>query len=328
MGIIKYGDVTYGGGGNTTNSNMNAVVVSALPSDAASHPNTMYLVKPVNDYKCNNVYVGITKLLGDKNTRMIPITWNGLSNFDGHYIWNDGTNIYYSYSSDEDQYVLDKTTNTWLPKTWNGISDLSGYCIWSDGENIYYSVGESTQYVLDKATSTWSVKTWNGLTDFDGNNVWIDGENIYYSDGPYSGEYAGKHYVLDKTTSTWSPKVWNFADGAYDAIWGSSTWSDGENVHMSSEGEASIILDRSTNTWYGESWHYEDGTYDCWGGDGIWSDGIDIFYSDRYRLDVSTNTYYPIDLGITDPWTDSQGFWTDGRYYYYSSGSHHYVLVY
>ena len=109
-------------------------------------------------------------------------TWEGLSEISYSYsIWTDGENIYYSLGSD--QYVLNKTTNTWEEKTWNGKTAFKGEYIWTDGDNIYLSYGfrDYSHYVLNKATDTWEEKTWNGLTEFNGGCIWTDGENTYYS---------------------------------------------------------------------------------------------------------------------------------------------------
>lgn len=105
--------------------------------------------------------------------------WQG-ANPVGRYVWTDGTDIFYSQSS---QYVLNKNTNSWSTKTWRGgLTNFYGGYVWTDGTDTYYSSGPS-QYVLDKATSTWSTKTWQGLTSFSGSYIWKDGDHIYYSGG-------------------------------------------------------------------------------------------------------------------------------------------------
>lgn len=119
-------------------------------------------------------------------------TWNGLTSFNGDYIWTDGENIYYSNTSN--QYVLNKETSTWSAKTWNGLTPNARY-IWTDGENIYYGSSASTQRVLNKATSTWETKTWKNGMSVAGNFVWTDGDNIYCSGG------IGVQFVLNKFNS-------------------------------------------------------------------------------------------------------------------------------
>ena len=61
------------------------------------------------------------------------------------YIWSDGTNIYYSYGTN--QYVLNG--DTWEAKTWNGLTKFYASGIWTDGTNIYYSYN-TEQYILQK----------------------------------------------------------------------------------------------------------------------------------------------------------------------------------
>ena len=117
------------------------------------------------------------------------MTWTGLVSFPSSNIWTDGTDIYYSYTTD--QYKLDKSTHTWSAMTWTGLTDFYGSNIWTDGTDIYYSSSTSDQYKLDKSTHTWSAMTWTGLTDFYGTAIWTDGTDIYHSSGT-------KQYILDK----------------------------------------------------------------------------------------------------------------------------------
>lgn len=237
-------------------------------------------------------------------------TWTGLTNFEGNYIWSDGENVYYSYSSN--QYVLNKSTSTWSIKTWNGLTNIYGNHIWTDGENIYYSYGSSNQYVLDKSTSTWSPKTWTGLTNYIGDYIWTDGENIYYSS-------VSDQYILDKSTSTWSPKIWSGLTNFY----GPGIWSDGDNIYYS-VGSNQYVLDKSTSTWSPKTW---TGLTD-FEGPYIWLDGGNIYYSygsNQYILDKSTSTWLPKTwTGLTD--FDSFYIWTDGNNIYYSRDTQHYKL--
>lgn len=105
-------------------------------------------------------------------------TWKGfprtVRDFYANRIWTDGTNIYYSYETD--QYVLNG--DTWEVKTWNGLTSFMGSRVWTDGTNIYHSL-DNNHHILNG--DTWEEKTWNGLTSFSGTNVWTDGTNIYFS---------------------------------------------------------------------------------------------------------------------------------------------------
>ena len=240
-------------------------------------------------------------------------TWNGLTSFEVRHIWTDGTNIYYSNSTN--QYVLNVSTSTWSKKTWNGLTSFSGHNVWTDGTNIYYSSGSSGQYVLDIATSTWSKKTWNGYTELLGAYVWTDGTNIYYS------SYANQ-YVLDVSTSTWNTKTWN---GLTDFD-GNDVWTDGANIYCSS-GTNQYVLNVSTSTWSKKTWNGLTSFYS----NSVWTDGTNIYCSSgravQYVLDVSTSTWSKKTWnGLTS--FSGNSVWTDGTNIYYSSdyGSDQYVL--
>ena len=249
------------------------------------------------------------KIEGGFNNQWVDKTWTGFTSFYGNYIWTDGENVY--YSSNTNQYVLDKATSTWSPKTWWGLSGFAGGFVWTDGENIYYSNG-SRQYVLDKATSTWAQKTWTGLTRLYGNEVWTDGKNVYYSSG-------STQYILNKATSTWSPKTWvgltNFSRA--------DVWTDGENVYYSSNTNQ-YVLDKATSTWSPKTWT----GLTSFGGYYIWTDGENIYYSydsKQYVLDKSTSTWSP------KTWTGLTKFsgeyvWVDGENIYYSLNASEYIL--
>ena len=238
--------------------------------------------------------------------------WNGLTSFIGDRIWTDGENVY--YSSDSDQYILDKSTSTWNTKTWNGISSFSGDNIWTDGENIYYS-NSSGQRVLDKSTSTWNTKTWSGLSNFSGTNIWTDGKDIYLSE-------SAKQYVLDKSTSTWNTKTWSGLT-SYD---GQYIWTDGENIYYDYSYESKhFVLDKSTSTWNTNTWNGFSGI----NGNDIWTDGENIYYSfgssTQFVLDKSTSTW------DTKTWSGFSGFsgraiWTDGENIYYSWYENQYMI--
>jgi len=234
-------------------------------------------------------------------------TWTGLTEFTGQYIWTDGENIYYSYSTT--QYVLNKSTSTCSEKTWTGLTNFYGNYIWTDGENIYYS-SSSDQYVLNKTTSTWSKKSWNGISSFNGDRIWTDGENIYYS-------YNLNQYILNKPTSTWSAKSWT----GLTNFNGLHVWTAGDNIYYS-KGSSQYILNKSNSTWSTKSWTGLTSFY----GSYIWTDGENIYYnygSDKYILDKLTSTW------STKSWTgleifDARYVWTDGKNIYYSDSSNQY----
>ncbi len=261
---------------------LNAQSVQINPISKTSH------CKP----STQNINRGANKVFVNK-------TWTGLTNFHGSNVWTDGTNIYYSSSSN--QYVLDKTTSAWSTKTWTGLTSFDGSNIWTDGNNIYCSTG-SNQYVLNKSTSTWSTKTWNGLTDFDGSNIWTDGTDIYYSS-------TSNQYVLNKATSTWSIKTWT---GLTDFN-ASSIWTDGIDIYHSA-GNQQYVLDKATSTWTTKSWGISIA------GQQIWTDGTTIYKGATALIGSQGASGGPSGLNATD-------VWTDGANIYFSNGNTQKVLT-
>jgi hypothetical protein len=106
----------------------------------------------VNDlfyYKNNVYYISNSKTyLFNSSTRTWTdafVSWRGMYLL-GEYIWNDGTNIYYSYfdiSSSDHRYskylILNQTTGEWEKMTWKGDIGLSGFSTWTDGKDWYCS---------------------------------------------------------------------------------------------------------------------------------------------------------------------------------------------
>ena len=250
-------------------------------------------------------------------------TWNGFTSFNDYNanIWTDGTDIYYSYGTN--QYVLNRETSTWRSKTWSGLTMFDGYNIWTDGENIYYStygVSGTTQYVLNRETSTWESKTWSGLTELTplyGRYIWADGENIYHSNG-------GSQLVLNCETSTWESKTWN----GLDSFIGANIWTDGTDIYYS-YGTNQYVLNRETSTWEPKSWNGLTSFY----GSSIWTDGENIYHSNdtnQYVLNRRTSTWEPKSWnGLTSFY--GMYIWTDGSDIYYSRFNRgiaeHYVLT-
>ena len=290
--------------------------------------NTTY--KVFNGWKVNDEIVDLYSYKITADTQFVAnityyeyqfqaITFNGLSEIRGSYVWTDGTNIYYSYSTNH--YVLDKSTNTWTTKTWNGLSSFGGYRVWTDGTNIYWA-GSDTWYVLNKSTSTWTKTTWEGAafnsilvsakynTD---NSIWTDGENIYFS-------CYGTQYVLDKSTNTWNKKTWT----GLTEFYGSGVWTDGENIYYSWGSSTHYKLNKDTSTWEKMTWK----GFTSFHGPSVWTDGNNIYYSKgttHYVLNKETNTWTQ---KTWDNLTEIEGMyiWTDGTNTYYSKDGNNYIL--
>ena len=255
----------------------------------------------------DKIYIAIFTSL-ELNT-IITKSWNGLSNFSGQWVWNDGTNIYYSAGSS--QYVLDKLTSTWKPKTWYGLTNIYGYNVWTNGVDYFYS-STNKHYILDKATSTWNKITWSGYTSFTGTDVWTDGINYYVSNW-------SSQYVIDFENYTLIPKTWN----GYNELVAQTIWTDGENIYFSRSYQ--MVLNVETSTWSEVNWNgLESPT-----GSYIWSDGVNIYYSDnskQYILNTETKTW------VEKTWAGDYMFsgtniWTDGENWYYSSGTNQYQFI-
>lgn len=121
----------------------------------------------------------------------VPKTWNGLTDFNGAYVWTDGTDIYFSYYTT--QKVLNKATSTWSDKTWTSYTSFDGRYVWKDGSDTYYSLVNSNTYNYDGYMLNSNRNGWDELGtivdsfNYNGNQVWTDGDETYVSNGN-SGE--------------------------------------------------------------------------------------------------------------------------------------------
>lgn len=264
----------------------------------------------IRSLSVGNCSPSITKIA--KRKTWVNKSWSGYSSLYGSYIWNDGTNIYYSDGSYNK--VLDISTSTWSNKTWYGLTSFKGDNVWSDGDNIYYTYYKSPyayNYVLNVSTATWETKSWYGYTpkgDSFGQSVWSDGINIYMNSS----------YILDKPTSTWSAKTWY----GLTSFEGRNIWTDGTNIYYSGgDNSTQYILDVDTSTWNYKQWYGTNSIY----GQYIWSDGYDIFHSDNYVLNKETSKWETFTQGLNSPY---YGVWTDGSNIYYSAGGQNKILTY
>jgi hypothetical protein len=242
-------------------------------------------------------------------------TWNGLSDFSSHYVWSDGTNIYWSYGSE--QYVLNG--DTWEVKTWKGFTDLYGVNVWTDGTDIYYSASASyDQYVL--RGDTWVVKEWtfqsfehfpNGC-GVGGNKIWSDGTNIY-ADVSF---LQPVHYVLKG--NTWQIVTWgsNLTPG------GDNVWSDGTNIYYSASEDHYVL---NGDTWEVKTWNGIGRFY----GNDIWTDGENVYVSSQYlgQYVLNGDTWEPKTWNGVEGLEGGINIWSDGKNIYYSRFEDQYVLT-
>lgn len=255
-------------------------------------------------------------------------------------IWTDGTDIYYSYYSDNvsKQYKLfDKNKSEWVEKVWLGTNDLNGYNIWKYNDNIYYSEGK-LHYRLDVKNSKWEPITWQGLNNFSGQNIWSDGNNTYYSTYNSTTEDSAQYMLVD---TTWVKIVWEYAvpepDTANNVTWSNipdnfdpiNIWHIGDTTYYS-KGTTHRIINEDTMS-------FDDYTewkgVDSFSGEYIWESNNNIYYTPilggSYILDVKTHTWSPknwISNDVKDSKSDIMSrnyIWSDGIRTYYSSN---YVL--
>lgn len=247
----------------------------------------------------------------------VDTCFTGGSNFEAKYIWSDGTDIYYSYSSA--QFKLDKETKTWNKMVWQGYQYPDGDDIWTDGTTYYYSDG-SGHYVLDNATKTWSKITWTGLTNFHGASVWTDGEDIFYSDWNNNG----KQYELNLKKKNWTSVSWS-----NNNLYGSSIWTNGEKYFATAYGNAyQYVYTKETHNWRSVTWTNAPTTYEHVT---AWTDGENYYYT-RYTGETYLVNFDDYSLTLLEDWTSpkekfyARYVWTDGENYYYSEGKYQYVF--
>lgn len=276
----------------------------------------------VDSTKLNGAVADLQTVLSDLQSEggstWEAVTWNGLSSFNGKYVWSDGENIYYSYAADH--YVLNKETSTWEPKTWEGVTHpvgsecgkFNGDGVWVYGEDIYCFTSQGNYpHVLRKGTNTWEPVTWNAEITPSPSNMWTDGENIYCAivSGVVTGNFKFNGSDWEQTTLELVP---------INHL-GSDIWTDGENIYYSNF-FTHYILNKETGTW--ESMTWEGIPY--FSGSAIWIDGEDVYYGFGYVLKKGTNIWE------NSTWknvpTTPLGLWTDGENVYNSNGSDHYIL--
>ena len=262
-----------------------------------------------------------------------PVTWNGLTSFNGNNVWTDGINTYYSEGSN--QYVLDVSTHTWSPKTWNGLTSFYGQYIWYNmysGRRIY-SQGTTAQKYLTTSTSTWDDITWTGLdsgskAQLYGTDIWLrktsSGTVTYFS---YKTSSNAGNFKLASSTS------WNQNGVSSTALSGYRFWYP---VNWNSSSDAKTYYSNGTEQKYSSSSRLLADM--SWGnpypssGYKVWSTNRHTYYSDGSTQLVlsddqtswSNKSWTGLGSGTT---IDGLYVWTDRSSYYYSYGTTQLRLV-
>lgn len=193
---------------------------------------------------------------------------------------------------------------SWLRYGSNVWHTNTGRCIYSSGTTHRQLSG-----------GTWSDISASGLSSFNGSSIWTTANHSYYSNGntQYTVQYSFGSLSLYQKTWTGLTRFY----GAY-------VWSDGTDIYVSDDWNASYVLNESTSTWTSKTW----GGFNDISGGNVWTDGTNIYYSNgsnQYVLDKSNDTWYQ------KTWNGLSSFngynvWSLGGTIYYSDGSSHYLL--
>lgn len=188
------------------------------------------------DYNKEHIQLNPTTNLWETYTSNIQV-------FSSGYIWDDGTNIYYSQGTT--QYKLNKSTNDWEAITWN-ISSFQGYNVWKAYGEIYLVVNTSSPtlyYKLNKTDRTWETKTWEGTYPQVYNEGSVTSDFWEDLDGTVRYNYPQGNgddtcFLLNRDTLTWTAYSWRQSNRPYQAQieYGRYVWYDYDNTLCKSNG--------------------------------------------------------------------------------------------
>ena len=240
-----------------------------------------------------NLQEQINSLLPKELSKVVvddTIDMSAISDFNGRHVWSDGSNVYYSGTGSDGNFILQD--GRWVKKSWS--VSIAGHNVWHDGSHTYHSSGRTYEFIdddwvevtWDNSPGRWSLsgqnvfsngslvvccepdgfyalngKSWKRIwTDLPDNcgYVWTDGEHLYVASGSTS------QYVLDG--DSWVKKVWE----GYDSAYAKNIWSDGTNIYLSLTWGQYILR---AGKWVEKSW---DGI-DNFSGEEVWSDGENFY---------------------------------------------------
>ena len=218
---------------------------------------------------------------------------NSKANLDGDNTFTGGqtiTGANNGYSINASGYIK----GSWLqaPSTGHSESDTGMICVISGNGWIYYRTPE--EVLLDGGIEK---KLQN-----------------YQYEGP-----TLRNILFN--SEKWVSKTWS----GLTRFWGSSIWTDGDNIYYSS-GSSHYVLNKATSTWSRKTWSGLTNFTVV----GIWTDGDNIYHSQgssHYVLNKATSTWSTKTWsGLTSSTFYPYDIWTDGDNIYYSHGSTQYVL--
>ena len=287
--------------------------VKSFPNNAVENQTVVYIGPSTSEFTKNHSYKA---QLNAKYFKKIDDSSGRVT--EPHFMWTDGTNIYYSY--DYEHYIFNKETSEFEPC--ESISDpdyaYNGQYVWTDKINTYCSNNSSK--VFDKETSTWKNKEFYILekSTLYGQYIWSDGTNAYYSEW-------GNQYTLEN--GNWVTKEWKDPNGNDFYFYGNYIWSDGINTYYSEDSRQYVL---ENGNWVTKEWKDSDGNNFYFYGENIWTDGINTYYSydnDQWVLENG--------VWVKKEWKDSDGnnfrfyrqfIWSDGTNTYYSESDRQYTL--
>lgn len=105
-------------------------------------------------------------IIDEESMSFIPTSFfTGLPEYSSSaYIWTSNNNIF--YSKNEQQYIFDKLSNSWVSKKWYAIgnnvkeeiSELLGADMWCDSEGIVYNTHQTSHLMLNSYTDNNSIE--------------------------------------------------------------------------------------------------------------------------------------------------------------------------
>ena len=281
------------------------------------------LVLTYNNRPITNV-AGENQFLSINSSYWTPVTWKGLTNFDGKYVWSDGTNIY--YSSGSSQYVLNRSNNTWSTKTWSGTTvQLDGSYIWYNpySNDWIYSNG-STQLAFNGSTweETAFTQTGGGAASFTGSTIWYNGT----SNSLRAYRAGGTNYRLNGSRLWYTLKSTGWPAMSKSYLWYPHDFAtEGKTYYSRTATGYQGVIDNGAYS--SISW----GSVKPYQGAYVWHSANHTYYSyngNNYVLnDDKTAWLLTYWAGLNGVSIEASHIWHDGSNTYYSYGTTHLKLV-
>lgn len=159
------------------------------------------------------------------------------------------------------------------------------------------------------------------IEDSNGNVIWKKAPDVIYFSNYSTSTSPATAITYKIENDTWSPQSWN-----YNMVKGNEIWTDGTHIYWNGANIGSKVLNETTMEWENKSWPEFQG---IWSGTKVFEFKGDIYYSSGADHRIYNKT--------TGAWEDAStmfpglpvsfegdSFWTDGIFYYYTSGANKY----